>query len=77
MQALVKSDYFKAMNIACELDEGGPFPMDPIPIFYQDKTPWRKYIYIYMCIFLNFYDIPVIEEFLHEKIIIMFCRFLK
>lgn len=47
MQPLVKSDYFKEMNIECEMDEGGPFPIAPIPIFYQDKTPWHVQIDCY------------------------------
>lgn len=49
MIPFVASEEFKALNVAFELDEGAAFDLPVIPVFFQDKSVWRKY-YCYFVI---------------------------
>lgn len=41
MIQFVKSPEFLAMNVGIELDEGTPFPLPGMAVFYQDKSVWQ------------------------------------
>lgn len=40
MQAFVKSDEFKSLNVGCALDEGYPSKSNDLEVFYTEKTGW-------------------------------------
>lgn len=42
MIPFLKTEEFAVMNVGIELDEGTPFPLPFVPVFYQDKVVWRK-----------------------------------
>lgn len=42
MQAFVPTDDFKSLNIGFSLDEGCPSPTDVFPVFYAERSVWRK-----------------------------------
>lgn len=42
MAEFVKGDYFKAMNVGFSLDEGIASEDDTYPVFYAERTLWRK-----------------------------------
>jgi len=41
MREFVKTDYFKNMNVAFSLDEGGPSSKESYWVFYAERTAWR------------------------------------
>lgn len=43
MAALVKSDYFRSMNVGFSLDEGIASEDESYPIFYAERTLWREF----------------------------------
>lgn len=45
MAELVKGEYFKSMNVGFSLDEGMASEDNTYPIFYAERTLWRKSIF--------------------------------
>lgn len=41
MRDFVKTEEFKELNVAFELDEGGPLPIEQFVIFYAERSTWR------------------------------------
>jgi len=41
MREFVKTDYFKNMNVAFSMDEGGPSSKESYWVFYAERTAWR------------------------------------
>lgn len=46
MRAFVDTSDFKSLNIGFSLDEGLASPTEVFPVFYAERSVWRKYLYI-------------------------------
>lgn len=53
MEAFVKSNEFKELNVGFALDEGGPTLEDTFRLFYGERNRWGKLI-TFRCFFFNF-----------------------
>lgn len=43
MKLFVKTDDFKALNVGFSLDEGIAGPTEVYPVFYAERSIWRKF----------------------------------
>lgn len=46
MRAFVDTSDFKSLNIGFSLDEGLASPTEVFPVFYAERSVWRKCLYI-------------------------------
>jgi len=53
MSHFVKTKEFRSLNIGFTLDEGLASVDDVIPLFYGERTIWRKYTDIKTGLYLN------------------------
>lgn len=44
MRPFVESKEFRALNVGFGLDEGLASPTEEFPVFYAERSVWRKYI---------------------------------
>lgn len=51
MKEFVKSDAFKALNVGFSLDEGIASPSEEFPVFYAERSVWRKLLRSFHSIF--------------------------
>jgi len=61
MAKFVNTSDFLELNVGFALDEGMAEPTDQFPLFYGERSIWRKYrfklefIYLYMYLFVLFF----------------------
>jgi hypothetical protein len=61
MAKFVNTSDFLELNVGFALDEGMADPSDQFPLFYGERSIWRKYlfklefIYLFVCLFCFLY----------------------
>ena len=49
MAKFVNTSHFLELNVGFALDEGMASPTEQFPLFYGERSIWRKCIFIYIC----------------------------
>jgi hypothetical protein len=73
MAKFVNTSDFLELNVGFALDEGMADPSDQFPLFYGERSIWRKYLFKLQFIYLFCIYMCVCVEFLGSTCVCVYC----